>query len=130
MALVDVIGDFVHTVAQVEAVKQDMQRDLADRPLFAQVGRQSTRRIGHHHNGHRRRSPRKREVPHLIASLCIVAGAGHVSAARFLVRHPGFGQCLEHQFGDRLVGFKIPVNAITITISTQYLFCDSGFEIN
>ncbi|COW23989.1 Uncharacterised protein [Mycobacterium tuberculosis] len=109
MALVDVIGDFVHTVAQVEAVKQDMQRDLADRPLFAQVGRQSTRRIGHHHNGHRRRSPPQ-------------AGGAPTSSLRS-ASSPARGMSQPRDFS-----FGTPASASALSISSATAWWASKFQ--
>src|SRR5947209_3426965 len=55
VALVDVVGDLVHTVAQIAAVEQDVQRNNAYPPPVAQVGRQARRRIGHNYDGHDQR---------------------------------------------------------------------------
>lgn len=54
-ALVNVGGHLVHTVAQIGAVEQDVQRDDAHPPLPEQVGRQTRRRVGDHHDSHERR---------------------------------------------------------------------------
>lgn len=48
-------GHLVHTVAQIGAVEQDVQRDDAYPPLPEQVGRQTRRRVGDHHDSHERR---------------------------------------------------------------------------
>src|ERR1700739_762919 len=52
-----------------------------------------------------------------------------VLLARVLGRYPGFGQRLEHQLRDRLVGLEIPVNPVGVAASTHNVFGHSGFEI-
>src|SRR6516165_4499403 len=50
--------------------------------------------------------------------------------AWLLVGYPGFGQRLEHQLRDRLVGFEIPMDAVGIATPTHNVFGHSGFEIH
>ena len=44
--------------------------------------------------------------------------------------HPGLLQPLEHQFGDRLMGLEVPVDAVGITSAAHDLFGDGGFQID
>ena len=99
----DVVGHVVDAVTQIGAVDQDVQRHLRGCPTLELIWLQARRRVGHHDDGH---------------------------ASRDFWLHTRFGERLEHQLGDGLVGLEVPVDAVGVAAAAHDLFADGGLQID